>query len=51
MTSERTRMVRFVAFMAGSFPDRIHRRTVSGWVHRTETAADVTPALLRSGEH
>ena len=30
ITSERTRIVRFVAFMAGSFPDRIQRRTVSG---------------------
>jgi hypothetical protein len=29
-TSERTRMVRFVAAMAGSRPSRIHRRTVSG---------------------
>jgi hypothetical protein len=30
MTSERTRIVRFVAFMAGSRPSLIHRRTVSG---------------------
>jgi hypothetical protein len=30
ITSERTRIVRFVAFIAGSFPDRIHRLTVSG---------------------
>ena len=36
MTSERTRMVRFVAFIAGSFPDRIHRRTVSGLIPRAK---------------
>jgi hypothetical protein len=30
ITSERTRIVRLVAFMAGSLPPRIQRRTVSG---------------------
>ena len=30
ITSERTRIVRLVALMAGSLPPRIHRRTVSG---------------------
>ena len=49
MTSERTRIVRFVAFMAGSRPSRIQRRTVSGLIPRASAISRTVSSLTLTG--